>query len=67
MKIQIEVEVTPLANPTLAQVQRDCARNLIEAVATAVSSGGVSGEHTSDFGSATYTVTPDAKPAKAKA
>lgn len=64
MKINIEVEVATF-KPTAAtqnnQVQLDAARNLIEAVATAVSTRQADGtiEHTA--GSATFKVLPDAK------
>lgn len=64
MKVTLTIETAPASCPDEIQIQRDVARNLIEATATAVSSGETKGEIKHRFGTATFEVTPDAKAAK---
>jgi hypothetical protein len=66
MKIQVQLEIKPGSN-----AQTGTAQHLLEQVAIAIGSGGVDGRHSHQsadgktiYGTADYTVTPDAKEAK---
>lgn len=64
MQVSVTVTTSPF-KPTKAgennQVQRDVARNLLEAVATQISIGSLKGEIEHGHGRASFEVTPDAK------
>lgn len=67
MQIKVTVTLTPFKPRTDKennQVQLDAGRNLLEAVATAVSTRQESGTIEGPVGSATFEVVADEKPAK---